>query len=776
MNENMAFERMLTTYMAEEASGRAPERLVDDVLSATSRARPDPRWLALLKEPPMRTQTRVVVGTPARRLVLLAAAAALLILALAGAIVGAQLLRPPQQLASDDWPMFRGDATHAGLTNHGPKGHPVVQWQFRTNGPVQQSWAIVGDTVYVPTDFGFVHAIGVADGIERWNKQFVSYPLSGVVVADGLVLVTDGQGLLYGLDPATGTERWHSTGTAPGGKNASVGGGALYLGTEEGYLVAFDTKDGRERWRASLGQGGSVNNTAYADGLVYVATEKAGFLAIDAQTGETRWRVDVDGDQTGTPVVSDGIAYIGAGAEATVGHLRAVDAKTGAAIWTLNEPIGSPTVANGVAFAQAPLNGFQVALDPKTGTELWRTQLGGPGTVRAAVVADSVVYVPHDGKQRIYALDGRTGGELWRYDLKEGNTCCLAVARGSIFVGTDQGNVYRIGGDGATLTPASPAPVVPTTSASGASASATSVTAAVKVVWTAEPPDHGYCDNASIGIDPAGNIWVPDVANDRFSIISPDGTFIEHWGSSGRGDGEFILHRPNGNCYSGVAFAPDGSFFVLDTGNLRVQKFDAQRKFVKAWGGSGPGSGQYIEPAAIKVGPDGNVYVLDDVRGVLERYDPDGKVVGAFELNSKASVNGSGAFGVDADGNVYVSQSEPNQVAMLDPTGRPLKTFGNAGDVGFLGAGQIAVDHQGRVFVTQGDPDRGPALGVLAFDRDGGYIGGFAPIDGADLTVQFPTGIAFDASGDLILQDAGREDGTAKGRILKIKLLPPLAN
>ena len=67
------------------------------------------------------------------------------------------------------------------------------------------------------------------------------------------------------------------------------------------------------------------------------------------------------------------------------------------------------------------------------------------------------------------------------------------------------------------------------------------------------------------------------------------------------------------------------------------------------------------------------------------------------------------------------------------------------------------------------------ALGRVFFDRDGAYLGGFAPIEGSELTVQFPTGLVFDASGDLILQDAGREDGTATGRILKIQLLPPLA-
>src|SRR5919201_4525486 len=129
MNQNMTFERMLATYMAEEASGRAPERLVDDVLSATSRTRPHPRWLALLKEPTMRTQSRVVVGMPARRLVLAMAAAALLLLALAAAIVGANLLKPPQQLAGDDWPMYRGDAARSGISLRGPSGHPVIAWE-----------------------------------------------------------------------------------------------------------------------------------------------------------------------------------------------------------------------------------------------------------------------------------------------------------------------------------------------------------------------------------------------------------------------------------------------------------------------------------------------------------------------------------------------------------------------------------------------------------------------------------------------------------------------
>ena len=87
MNEILSVERLLAAYMAEDADGLAPEQLVDDVLSATSRLRPDPRWLALLREPPMRARSRVAVGTSARRLVL--AAAVVLV-----AAIGVAVLRP----------------------------------------------------------------------------------------------------------------------------------------------------------------------------------------------------------------------------------------------------------------------------------------------------------------------------------------------------------------------------------------------------------------------------------------------------------------------------------------------------------------------------------------------------------------------------------------------------------------------------------------------------------------------------------------------------------
>jgi len=455
MNDRVSLERLLTGYAADETRGLATEQVTEDILIATAGLRPEPRWLALLKEPPMRTQTRVAAGLPGRRLLVLAAAAAALIALLGtAALVGSNLLRSTPGVVDNDWPGFRGDASHTGVAVRGPQGRPVVTWQFHGRGPVSQSLAIVGDTAYIPTDGGVVHGVDLATGTERWVANLDSGPASGVIVTDGLVLVRSGSGVAYAFDAPTGRQVWRSTSPTSGGASASIGGGSMYVGTSGGDLVALDVKTGTERWRDRLtGDNGGVGNTAFADNTVYAATEGAGFFAVDAASGAVRWRVDVGVEQTGTPVVDGGVAYIGAGADESAGHLRAVDATTGRILWTTKDPIGSPTIKDGVGYAQAPVLAFEVALDLKTGNELWRTKFPGGGTTRAAVIAPGALFVPQDGEHRIYALDPATGLELWHFDLDGGNQCCLAVAKGSIFVGTEYGTVYRIDGDGSSLTP-----------------------------------------------------------------------------------------------------------------------------------------------------------------------------------------------------------------------------------------------------------------------------------------------------------------------------------
>jgi DNA-binding beta-propeller fold protein YncE len=80
--------------------------------------------------------------------------------------------------------------------------------------------------------------------------------------------------------------------------------------------------------------------------------------------------------------------------------------------------------------------------------------------------------------------------------------------------------------------------------------------------------------------------------------------FILKWGSLGSGPGEFNSPR-------GIAVASNGTLYVVDTNNNRIQHFDGHDTFLSSWGSFcdlstgngciGDGSGQFYLPWGIAI-------------------------------------------------------------------------------------------------------------------------------------------------------------------------------
>jgi outer membrane protein assembly factor BamB len=130
----------------------------------------------------------------------------------------------------------------------------------------------------------------------------------------------------------------------------------------------------------------------------------------------------------------------------------------------------------------------------------------------------------------------------------------------------------------------------------------------------------------SIRIDPAGNVWTVDAASSFIIKYSPLGQKLMTIAVGGQPE--------TGSAFNGatdIAFGPNGHLFITDGyGNARVLEYTADGKKVRQWGQPGTGPGEFNLPHAIQIDKDGTIYVADRENGRIQKFDLDGKFLSEF--------------------------------------------------------------------------------------------------------------------------------------------------
>lgn len=135
-------------------------------------------------------------------------------------------------------------------------------------------------------------------------------------------------------------------------------------------------------------------------------------------------------------------------------------------------------------------------------------------------------------------------------------------------------------------------------------------------------------------------------------------------GKRGVGPGEFNLPRD-------VAVAPDGSIYVVDGGNFRVQKFDKDGKYLSSFGQIGRRPGDFSRPKEMGIDPSGNLYVVDTAFGNFQIFDTEGQLL--LAIGTRSNSNGPAKYSlpagiaVDDDGRVYVVDQFFRKVDVFRP-------------------------------------------------------------------------------------------------------------
>jgi len=178
-----------------------------------------------------------------------------------------------------------------------------------------------------------------------------------------------------------------------------------------------------------------------------------------------------------------------------------------------------------------------------------------------------------------------------------------------------------------------------------------------------------------VAVDAQGNVFVADTWNHRVQKLDANGKFLSEWSTAGQGNAEpNRLWGPRG-----IAVSADGRVYVTDTGNKRVVVFDANGKFL--FGFDTSGDGRLDEPVGIALGPDNKVYVADTWNSRVAVFSTDGKFMTSWPVQGwiSDSLDNKPYLAVDAQGRVYITDPEGYRVIVFSPEGQPLAAFGRYG-------------------------------------------------------------------------------------------------
>lgn len=189
-----------------------------------------------------------------------------------------------------------------------------------------------------------------------------------------------------------------------------------------------------------------------------------------------------------------------------------------------------------------------------------------------------------------------------------------------------------------------------------------------------------------IGMGPDDTAYVADAGLRQVVAYDPEGKLVKVFGR-----GEELLNPTD------AALSPDGDkLYVADSKAHHIVVFDAETaEKLAVLGRRGEGQGEFNFPTSLAFGPEGYLYVVDQINSRVQMLDGDGEAIDAF-----GSLGiGFGNFvrpkdvAVDEVGFIYVTDNAFNNVQLFD-VDFSLLTFvgeGGGGPGRFLGASGVAV-------------------------------------------------------------------------------------
>lgn len=241
--------------------------------------------------------------------------------------------------------------------------------------------------------------------------------------------------------------------------------------------------------------------------------------------------------------------------------------------------------------------------------------------------------------------------------------------------------------------------------------------------------------------DAEGGSPTPTAPDSEAAAVEEGGTvsatFLRAWGENGAEPGQY--DNP-----TSLTAGTDGTLYLADSGNDRVQQFDEFGEHLLTFCEPGIEERRCVAPVALAVNRDGILYVADSGNNRIQQFDRDGSLIRSWGSFSPWGL------ALDSAGNIYAIDLLGQQVRVFNPDGVALRTFGQQGDGDgeFRNPEGIYIDRDDRVYVGDKFNRR-----VQVFDAQGGFIRTIGSNGVQGQTLDNPSAIASDERGNIFVAD-----------------------
>src|SRR4026208_1624897 len=239
-----------------------------------------------------------------------------------------------------------------------------------------------------------------------------------------------------------------------------------------------------------------------------------------------------------------------------------------------------------------------------------------------------------------------------------------------------------------------------------------------------------------------GRVYVADYANHRIQVFDTKGNYLTKWGTYGEENGQ--IHKA-----SALSIVPSGKIYLSDQFNYRIQEFTANGTFVTTWGTKGEADGQFLHPHVPAVDSEGNVYVSDRDLANVQKFTGDGKFIMKWseQGSNEGQLSKPESVIIDSKDNVYVAVFGNHRIQKFTKEGEFISKWGSKGigDGEFNGPAGLSIDKNDNIYVTDKNNNR-----IQVFTVNGTFLTKFGSQGKAANQFILPEGIGVDMKTGLV--------------------------